>query len=184
MKHVMIDIETFGQGPRAAIISIGAVRFDPGALISEQTLDTFSCNIGLKSAMKYGQVDADTLTWWMGDARAEAREHLDLVNGLDVPVALDAFEQWYRGDFSDRPTAAWSNGATFDLVIMRHAFEMAFVECPWKFFEERCFRTIKNLKKGIVKMSETGTAHKALDDAQNQTNWLLAIRDNLELVLA
>lgn len=29
MKHVMLDLETMGNGPRAAIVSIGAVFFDP-----------------------------------------------------------------------------------------------------------------------------------------------------------
>ena len=41
-SEVMIDLETMGLGPTAAIIQIGAVHFN-----ADKVLHTFSCNVML-----------------------------------------------------------------------------------------------------------------------------------------
>ena len=183
LKHVVVDTETIGTGPRSGILSIGATKFYADQPISNE-FDTFYCNVNLKSALQYGQLDSDTLCWWLDDGRAEARKSLDLEGGLDLPVALQGFSDWWFDDAPGlAPVAIWSNGATFDLVILRHAYAMVGQDCPWPFWRERCFRTIKSLKSDLLMPPRHDVAHTALADAVHQTNWLLAIRDNLELRL-
>ncbi|HHY8354843.1 TPA: 3'-5' exoribonuclease domain-containing protein, partial [Escherichia coli] len=62
--HLMIDIETMGKNPNAAIISIGAIFFDP------QTGDMgpeFSKTIDLDTAG--GVIDRDVIKWWLKQSR-------------------------------------------------------------------------------------------------------------------
>ncbi|EAZ1146628.1 3'-5' exoribonuclease, partial [Salmonella enterica] len=50
MNHLMVDLETMGNGPYAPVISIGAVFFDPN---TGETGEDFSVNISLESSMRY-----------------------------------------------------------------------------------------------------------------------------------
>lgn len=50
MNHLMVDLETMGNGPYAPVISIGAVFFD---LKTGETGEDFSVNISLESSMRY-----------------------------------------------------------------------------------------------------------------------------------
>lgn len=75
--RVMVDIETLGVEPGAAIVSIGAVRFGPGGLG-----ETFERSIDLKSCEFRGlQIDAETLEWWLNQGEV-AREQL--IGGDDL----------------------------------------------------------------------------------------------------
>lgn len=49
MNHLMVDLETMGNGPYAPVISIGAVFFD---LKTGETGEDFSVNISLESSMR------------------------------------------------------------------------------------------------------------------------------------
>lgn len=63
MNHLMVDLETMGNGPYAPVISIGAVFFD---LKTGETGEDFSVNISLESSMRYrARPDASTILWWM-----------------------------------------------------------------------------------------------------------------------
>ncbi|EGQ0035136.1 exonuclease, partial [Escherichia albertii] len=62
--HMMIDLETMGKNPDAAVISIGAIFFDP------QTGDMgpeFSKTVDLETAG--GVIDRDTIKWWLKQSR-------------------------------------------------------------------------------------------------------------------
>lgn len=159
MKDVMCDLETMGTGPKAAILSIGCVLFDKSGLGSE-----FYVNVDLTSAVKAGmELDARTIMWWMGQSDA-ARAAL-VPDQRSLPTALDMLREWMPPK-----SRLWGNGATFDNVILRTAYDLAGKQCPWHYRDDRCFRTLKAMWPEVHPqgVSTELVAHNALDDARWQ----------------
>jgi exodeoxyribonuclease VIII len=163
----MIDLETMGQGPDAAIVAIGAVEFDRER---RETGDCFSLTIDLESAVRSGGVmDASTVLWWMQQSE-EARQAL---NGkADIAKALASFSGWLRGRADLTEVRIWGNGSDFDNVILANAYRRLLLPAPWKFWNNRCYRTWKNEHRD-VSMVRLGTHHNALDDAMSQAMHML-----------
>lgn len=159
--HIMLDLETFGTGGDAAVVSIGAVKFDP---LIDGVLDSFHVVICPESAQAHGlKIDASTMLWWLSDDRRPAVQALLGHERHDLATALHGFAMWFGAD----SLPVWGNGATFDNVILRNAFRAASLPCPWKFWDDRCYRTLKNMAPD-VKLQRLGTHHDALDDAHSQ----------------
>jgi DNA polymerase III epsilon subunit-like protein len=160
MMNVMIDLETMGSGNKAAIVSIGAVVFE------NIITDKFYCNVDLESSMQVGlTVDASTIEWWLtqpnrGDLLPERRTIL---------TALYKFRDWLPAN-----PIVWGNGATFDNVIIRNAFNACGIKCPWAYKNDRCFRTMKNMYPKLHGLF-TGIQHNALNDAVTQAIYLMEI---------
>ena len=170
MNNVMIDIETMGSGSSAAIVSIGAVYFDEKGLGEE-----FYINVDLATAMeKGGEIDGDTVMWWLGQAQ-EARQSLK-GNLHDIGVALfklSLFLGAEDGEINEQ-LKVWGNGAGFDNVILAGAYSRCQIQLPWKFWNDRCYRTMKSLFRD-VKLERKATYHNALDDAKTQALHLIEI---------
>jgi len=171
MQDVMIDLETLGTTPDAAILSIGAVRFD---LYSDRIdNEGFYSSVSIDSNTEHGRrISESTLLWWMqqsADAQAVFHEAKTILGG-----ALMDLREWL-GDASE--LRVWSNGADFDIAMLSHAFQSVLGEdTPWKFYNNRCVRTYKTLPGAKdVKFPKIGTAHRALDDAINQARQVQAI---------
>lgn len=159
--HVMIDIETMGDGNEAALLSIGAVKFDP---LIDGVLDSFYVAISLASSVAHGlKMSPSTVEWWLDPERQPAWIRYAAEEKHDLYTAMDAFAHWYGPE--SLPT--WGNGATFDNIITRSGFDKAGVPMPWKFWDDRCYRTLKNLAPD-VKLVRQGVHHNALDDAVSQ----------------
>tara|TARA_R110000868_G_scaffold261331_3_gene519433 strand:+ start:8793 stop:9326 length:534 start_codon:yes stop_codon:yes gene_type:complete len=177
MPHVMIDLETLGTGHDAVILSLGAVKFEPMKPGSD--IDSFHVTINPASCLAHGlTVTGDTIMWWLNSERSVARRELLAQPSVDLWDALDGFATWFGGD----SMPVWGNGATFDNVILRTAFEKVGIMCPWAFYHDRCYRTIKGFALH-VDMKREGTHHNALDDAVSQARHLQAIVESLELVV-
>lgn len=162
--HIMIDLETMGTRPNAPIIAIGAVTFNSAGIG-----DTFYTNVSLKSCVDSGAViDPDTVMWWMRQSDA-ARRALD-EGGSDLDVALRDLSSF----FPKSVYGVWGNGATFDNVLLREAYTRAGVQCPWPFWLDKCYRTVKGAYPD-VEISRGGTHHNALDDASSQAGHLIDI---------
>ena len=73
-----------------------------------------------------------------------------------------------------RNVCIWGNGAAFDNVILRTAYERLGLKAPWNFWDDRCFRTVKALHPE-VEYVKSGAAHNALDDAKNQALYLMKV---------
>lgn len=166
--HVMIDIETLGNGNKAVIWAIGAVKFslEPQSDYKDQN---FYVTVDPQSCVEEGlEMDVSTVLWWMSEKQADARKQLiDSGPGLDLASALEGFARWMPKKENLR--GVWGNGATFDNVIVRNAYNAIGMECPWSYKVDSCFRTIKNLHPNVAWDTGVGTAHNALDDAINQT---------------
>lgn len=164
MINVMIDLETYSTRYNAAIASIGAVKFQ-----GDEILDTFYCTVAADSCKAMGlHFDKETLDWWSRQSK-EARQAL-LKDNVDLKTALREFAVWY----GDRSLPTWGNGAGFDNVIMDNAYRSAGMTRPWLPWEDRCFRTMKNIVN-IPIDARQGVYHNALDDAMHQTRHLIKI---------
>ena len=70
----MIDIETMGNKPGSAIVSIGAVMFDPKNWEDPDKKSKFYSTINLQSCLDCGlEVDGSMVYWWMQQSE-DARE--------------------------------------------------------------------------------------------------------------
>lgn len=164
MINVMLDLETFSTRSNAAIVSIGAVKFE-----DDKILDTFYCTIDAATCKAAGlHIDKETLAWWAQQSK-EARDAL-LVDNLPLEVALNKFTAW----FGTKSLPTWGNGAGFDNVIMENAYRAIGQKRPWLPWDDRCYRTVKNLFNIPIDKRE-GTYHNALDDALTQTKHLIKI---------
>ena len=168
----MTDLETLGNRNNAVILSIGACFFIPdGQGIRSDSFEVF---VDPQSCVDIGmEMDPSTVLWWMGSAvknneeRAKMNEARDIMvekqkKAVHIRDALHRFSAWFG---SDKPN--WGNGATFDNVILRNAYELAGIPCPWSFWNDRCYRTMKNLAPS-VKMQRQGVHHSAMWDAISQ----------------
>ena len=164
----MLDLETMGRGPNAAITAVGAVYFDP---TTGKLGETFYSTVELESSVAGGgQMDASTVLWWMQQS-ADARS-MYAAAGEHINVVLLRFAEFCKhGD--DAFPKVWGNGAPFDNVILRSAYGRAGITCPWEFWNDRCYRTMRAMLPQ-VDVERSGTHHNALDDATTQARVLMA----------
>lgn len=160
---VMIDLETLATSTDAAILSIGAVRFDPFNNETKNPIaEKFYARIDLDSCDTLNlTVHDDTINWWATQSE-EAREEAFNPNGREDITKV--FQDLYKFCWGAR--RVWSNGAGFDIVICETVFNRIHKAVPWKFWQVRDVRTMFDL--GIDPKRPTVTAHNALDDALAQ----------------
>lgn len=167
----MIDLETMGNKPNAPIVSIGAVFFDPqiGDLGAE-----FYVAINLASSMDQGATpDGDTILWWLKQS-SEARAAICTDDTKHITEALSELSSFIsRNSDNPRYMKVWGNGASFDNVILRSAYDRAGQTCPWQFCNDSDVRTMVLLGKELGfdpkrNMPFDGVAHNALADARHR----------------
>lgn len=166
----MLDLETMGNCPNAAICTIGAVEFD---LDNHQIGEKFYCPVNLASAVEQGGViDTATILWWLKQSE-EARSSIT-GRGNDMTTALFLFTSWLDSRGERKDIKIWGNGAGFDNVILASAYRRLHLPIPWDYWNNRCYRTIKAFRPEVT-MERIGTHHNAVDDAESQARHLLAI---------
>jgi len=164
--HVMLDLETMGNRSYSAIVSIGAVVFDASG-----PKETFYRNISLESCLKYKlQVDGSTIMWWM-DQSDKAREALKK-NPIHIFRALEEFTAFFK---KNKGKFIWGNGSTFDNVILANAYSVTGQTRPWRYSNDRCFRTTRASYPRINK-ENNGDLHNALSDAIWQAEYLIELK--------
>lgn len=174
MQDVMVDLETLGNSPGAAILSIGAVAFDPetGEIDDAGYYSVVDVNSCVCAGLRF---DPDTLAWWK-DQSEEARAVLKDAWASKAPTlktALIGFNGYLR-QHGGTGVRVWGNGSDFDNALLAVAYRAADVAPGWKFWNSRCFRTLKNLSP-LTTFTRVGTYHNALDDARTQAAHALRI---------
>ena len=162
----MIDLETLGQIPGSAIVSIGCYELETERTFYEEI--TLASNFAAKLT-----ICASTIEWWMKQSD-EARAVFNSPNRVMLNVALLKLSNWLQKSGSFQP---WGNGANFDLTLLECAYRACKLEIPWKYTSVRCYRTLKAEFRHI-KAVRSGVAHNALDDAKVQGIHLKAILDS------
>lgn len=183
MNHIMLDLETLGNGSRAALVSIGAVFFDP---MTGDTGGSFYAAIELEISIKHGDIDADTLRWWFKRG-ADAQAVFNDPQRKSLDDALIAFRDFIMEGCpgvirNGTPKVfVWGNGSTFDNVILANAYRSLGKTAPWPYFGDRDVRTLVGLGRKLlgidpkVEIPFQGTVHNALDDALHQVRYVSAI---------
>ena len=176
--HIMLDLETMGTSPDAAIVSIGAMEMD---FQNFKTGSTFYRAIRLESSMRGGGVvDGATIMWWL---KQNDPTRLALYDGaVYIGEALSDFE-WFLRNSCMRSgydsVFVWGNGAGYDNVVLRRAYERIDKSTPWHYRNDRCFRTLLAIAAPELqeqwRARALSGAHHALEDATAQANMLLKI---------
>ena len=143
--HVMLDIETLGTGPNAAIIAIGAVWFNP---LRQDTVEELLRNnknyyqaITIDSCLLEGfDIDAKTFEWWKHQSTVAKAQ----VFGRDDSVSIKTAITDFLGKLKPENTL-WGNGVSFDNVILKNAADRLRIEFPVGYQNWMCMRTMKNI---------------------------------------
>lgn len=163
MNNIMLDIETMGTGSNAAIVAIGAVRFDKNGIS-----DKFDKVVNLTSSLFAGfDIDKETVDWWRNQG-IKTQKRL-LRRSVSISRVLSEFSDWIGKD-----AIVWGNGSDFDNVIVASAFKKFDMPVPWKFWNNRCYRSIKALNPDI-EFERVGLHHNAVDDAESQALHLIKL---------
>lgn len=170
----MMDLETLDVAANAVIVSVGAVFFDPH---SDRMGERFHRVCGdLDDQQKRGRtISTDTVKWWLKQDRiAQQESFFDNANMRPTFQVLSDFSSFLGPATSDE-VRVWGNGAAFDNEKLRGLYGAYGFPCPWKFYNDRCYRTVKSLTAGLPEIERIGTHHNALDDAVSQARHLQAI---------
>ena len=169
---VMLDLETMGNNSNSAMIAIGAVAFDDNKVTSK-----FYAEINLQSAIDCGGlVDASTIVWWLKQSDDARRAFENNDSAPHITVALGEFAKWYK---EIEGGEVWGNGTMFDNTILGNAYKNCDLETPWKFWNDKCYRTVKGMHEDI-KLERIGVYHNAVDDAESQALHLIKILSSIK----
>jgi DNA polymerase III epsilon subunit-like protein len=158
-KHLMVDLETMATTPDAAILTIGAVTFNPNGF---EIYDEFYAKVDIDSIMELGaHIDEGTLKWW-AEQSEDVREEAFSEDGREhIKTIMDNFYKFCMGS-----SKFWSHGSSFDIVILEHYFRKVNKSPPWNFWEVRDTRTLFDL--GFDPEMPQADKHHALADARRQ----------------
>lgn len=177
VKNIMVDLETLGRTPGCAILSIGAVEFSRAGLGKE-----FYEVINVDSCLEHYLAQEEKTQKWWEDQSHEARQVLrDAANeetSVGLYDGLIAFNRYVQSIGGKREVCVWGNGSDFDNAILAVAYKMVQEEPAWEFWNNRCYRTLKNTIPG-PKLVRVGTYHNALDDAKSQALHALDLLQSL-----
>jgi hypothetical protein len=172
MPSVMIDIETMGTKADCTVLTIGAVQFDPN--VPGHMPSTLYLHLDIEEQHALNRsVDADTMTWWATQdavVRADAFKLYGRVKIVDALAALGAFVL--------NADTVWSQGPTFDMIILENLYTQMKMPVPWRYSRVRDSRTLFAVL-GDQRPVDRSSAHNALSDciyqAQGVQNCIASI---------
>lgn len=163
-QYCMLDLETLSQRVDAAIVSIGAVKFN----VTDDEVETFYTNVNPHQCKELGMsITQDTIDWWKKqkpEAMAAWRKE-----GVSPKEASEKLVQ-FLGDAGKLHMCA--NGIDFDFPILKNMLVLTDTPCPWNWWNQLDMRTVYKLAG--LKTSDAprvGKYHNALDDCLSQIKW-------------
>lgn len=154
MQSIMFDLETLDTAHTAAILTLGAVKFDPATnSLNDKLLIRFT----LDDQLAIGRTISDsTLDWWAKQAKEIQDEAFSDKERMDLDTALDVFHKFVWG--ADN---IWSQGS-FDVNIMENLYKSKQKPLSWNYWQIRDSRTLFDIVGGELVRSNP---HDALEDA-------------------
>ena len=187
MKHISLDTESLSLNENPALLSIGAVIFDPYGRDTVESLrraPSVQINISPRGQVEcYGRhIDGDTVLWWLKQSR-EARAQITDQASCDLPTALMRLSAWigqHALQPGDVPTARlWTHGAAEDAVWLRTAYRTCGHQFPIHYRNIRDTRTLFDVTNTPEIQVPGLVDHVALDDAIYQALWIQAAHRQL-----
>lgn len=170
MAHLMIDLEGLATGPDTCILTIAAQTFDPFG--SGHYDQHYYARVTLES-QETRSIDDATVAWWATQP-AQAREEAFSEQGrIPLDQALDELGRliWHA-------TLVWSQGPTYDMNILEHAYKSYSKPLPWKYYQVRDSRTVFSLWPDLP---VPPTTHHALEDCRRQIGMLQQTLQHLNI---
>jgi hypothetical protein len=164
MADIMIDIESLDTGPDCVILTIGAVLFDPKGVGIIERLE-LRPTIEDQTELFNRTINEDTLRWWSTQSEAAQEEALGDRDRVSFSECMDILYKWC---WKYNNGKVWSNGASFDIVVMESAWRNFKQLPPWNFWNIRDTRTIYDITGVKLKADGHVTSHKAVEDAERQ----------------
>jgi hypothetical protein len=171
-KHLMVDLETIAVTPRATILTLGAVHFNPyGMGYSDKLYMRF--DLDAQDALGR-EVDPNTLEWWSKQDPKIMEEAFSPENRVPLAEAVDKFHKFAWGC-----DAFWAHGSLFDIAILEDLYRQMEKPVPWQYWQIRDTRTIFDL--GWDPDMPKAGLHDALQDAIRQAAGVQNIYSKLKV---
>jgi hypothetical protein len=172
-----LDIETMGTAP-GCVVSVGLVGFDV-ANDFVGVPEHWVLNVHDQVRAGLG-INADTLRWWTGQSpEAQTTLFQALASPDPTDKVLLQISEWLQRHRRTDKFSIWGNGASFDQPILARVFAAMGVPLPWKFYMERCHRTLKGLPDTLgmdkIDVVANACAHNAAADAEFQARQAVAV---------
>jgi len=166
----MIDLEGLATGPDTTILTIAAQTFDP---FGTGWYDKhYYARVTLES-QENRAIDDGTIAWWATQPDHAREEAFNEQDRIPLDQALDELAKmiWHS-------KLIWSQGPTYDMNILEHAYKSYGKPLPWKYFQVRDSRTVFSLWPDQPIPS---TSHHALEDCRRQIGMLQATLKHLNV---
>lgn len=189
MKHIMVDIETLSTAVNAAVLSIGAVEFDP---MSGKIEREFYRELDL-SAQKNRHIDASTVQWWVKQCLVNT-DNIAFLTKPDSHKNILTFVLFELGSFiagngdnyvereeGYKKIAVWACDPDFDLAILADLYKEHNLPMPWKYSETKSVRTVRMLTQiAGMEIPVHEADHNALNDCIRQAKEVSYFIANLQ----
>ena len=156
----MVDLETMAVTPRAVVLTLGAVHFNP---YGNGYGDKLYLRFDLDDQDKLNrEIDPNTLDWW---AKQDPKVMEEAFSPDDRVPLKDAMDQFHK--FAWGCDAFWAHGSLFDIAILEDLYRQIEKPVPWQYWQIRDTRTIFDL--GWNPDMPQASKHDALQDAIRQS---------------
>ena len=194
--HFVLDLETLGTTPTSVVTAIGiqvvkSRQKENGAfefVLGESFYTPFP--YWDEQIRKGRTVTGDTVKWLLNRDRISQ----EAVDALLTPSAFqnlnsyDLLGEVNRFLVREEPALTnrwiWGNGSDFDNVILGGLFNTFNMVSGWEYWNNRCFRTLKNLSpvfgSGESEIVTQFPLHHALGDAQREAFELAQILNQIQ----
>lgn len=158
---VMLDIEGLATGPETTILTIAAQEFDP--LERDRFGRDYYVRVDLDS-QEGRTIEQGTIDWWATQPEAVREEAFAEHDRVPLRDALQGLHRivWHA-------KRVWSQGPTYDMTILEHAYKSLEMPLPWRYFAVRDSRTVFGLVPSLEKYP---ASHHALEDCRRQVRLL------------
>lgn len=159
-RHLMVDLETMAVTPKAVVLTLGAVHFNP---YGNGYSDKLYLRFDLDDQDKLGrEIDPNTLDWWAQQDKAVMEEAFSPDDRVPLASAIDQFHKFAWGC-----DAFWAHGSLFDIAILEDLYRQLERTPPWQYWQIRDTRTMFDL--GWDPDMPKAGKHDALQDAIRQS---------------
>lgn len=176
--HVQVDIETLGSGKNGRILQLGAVGFDfnEGVLEPHELIQIEDRCFNMRVADYPGATEeAGNHTFWDDPKQAEAKAAIERMQEYPLPAVLEKFSKFCK-EWLGKRGKIWAKPPQYDLRLLRDAYELAGIDCPWHYSHEHDVRTLLYVARQVplsgFKAPDVSGArllpHYALHDAVEQ----------------